>query len=562
MAVVNQIEKNKAFLHNWLRDRQKGRTDLRWLCNNVLGYKDVKDAHMPMINSVQKFPGREEVADPETLNIVYSKPKTELWALEGPRNHLLLWPRGHLKTTVNTIAHSIQWILNYEDVRILISTAVASQAEDMLSEIKAHFQYNQIFRFLYPEYCPAEQAAPRFGNNQRFSVPNRKTHSKEPTVMVCSLGGVMSSRHFEVLKHSDVEDNENVRTDGGLRDLNNHFHLCEPLVERSEIWPHHGWTTVEGTIYHFSGYHNRLLETQMQHKEHEREWFITHASAEIDPKEKTTLWPAKFPWDELKRIERRDRRTYANQYLLKPIADQDSIARPRDIVTSPHSQQKQLLPQLRLYATVDLASMEEKADGAYSVVTVGGFDNDGRLRVLRIHRGHYMPDEMIDIMYDIYKEYPQLIQFKVEKNQHAEVLLPIMRKIMPKRGWLPITSIPPDNHTSKTNRILGLQPWFANHDIIFSDNIECLTELMQEATKFPAYKYRDILDTIVMLTKLVKDAPAQMAPHLRADRMQANWERESRKKFLGFDPYTKIPLWSGDELFDPLEVGNSMAGAL
>jgi hypothetical protein len=48
----------------------------------------------------------------------------------------------------------IQWILNYPNIRILLSSGTGDQVHGFLKEIKGHFQFNDILRWLYPEYCP------------------------------------------------------------------------------------------------------------------------------------------------------------------------------------------------------------------------------------------------------------------------------------------------------------------------------------------------------------------------------------------------------------------------
>jgi hypothetical protein len=46
------------------------------------------------------------------------------------------------------MGHMIQWILNYPNIRI-------HQVHGSLKEIKGqHFQFNDMLRWLYPEYCP------------------------------------------------------------------------------------------------------------------------------------------------------------------------------------------------------------------------------------------------------------------------------------------------------------------------------------------------------------------------------------------------------------------------
>src|SRR5262249_11708233 len=104
------------------------------------------------MNHLQKFPvptplEMEKLDRLDRGNWNY-EPKTELTQLPGGRRVLILDPRGFLKTTINAQSHSIQWILNYPDVAMMIIQSNGEKAEMILGEIKRHFQANPRFRAL------------------------------------------------------------------------------------------------------------------------------------------------------------------------------------------------------------------------------------------------------------------------------------------------------------------------------------------------------------------------------------------------------------------------------
>ena len=92
---------DQSVLRQWLLDRDRGRKDLYFLCNEILGYPDINPAvHGQMIDMIQHFDGCREMADPSTGQIVMSEPRIPLWELKGNRRTMTLMPRGGLKTTV------------------------------------------------------------------------------------------------------------------------------------------------------------------------------------------------------------------------------------------------------------------------------------------------------------------------------------------------------------------------------------------------------------------------------------------------------------------------------
>lgn len=469
--------------------RQAARTNLLYFCNEILGYKDVtKEVHGEIIKQLQHFKGGTDTIDEK--GVIKYEPAISLWHLEGLRNLLILFPRGHLKTTIITIAHTIQWIINYPNVRMLISTATGDQCKKMLMEIKGHFQYNNKFRLFFPEFCPLPKRAADFGSQEEFTVPCRTLHRKEPTLSTCSVGKVIAGAHYEVIKNSDLVDKENVKTPNQIADVIGHFGYLNPLLERSEIAPYHGWTDVEGTRYDFGDLYGRLKDSG------------TYATLIRPRDDQDSVWPARFPESELKRIEKEiGSYIYSCQYRNKPIPPEGGLCDPKDIVFLGRRVLGDIQPMLRLHCTIDLHGMEpSKNDNDFTVLNVHGFDRDGRLYVVDLRRGRYTPQEVIWHVFDIYARYPQMIDFKIEKDAHARVLLPFLQREASKRQRFPtMVPIKRDTHTSKQQRIRGLQPWFKAGIIRFADDLGCKTDLILEIMQFPSQSsgvHDDVLDTL------------------------------------------------------------------
>jgi predicted phage terminase large subunit-like protein len=151
---------------------------------------------------------------------------------------------------------------------------------------------------------------------------------------------------------------------------------------------------------------------------------------------------------------------------------------------------------LRIHTTVDVAGMESYSRGDYTVLTTAGFDQDGRVYILEIRRGHFSPTEVINHIFDIWLSHKPL-DIKIEKEAHSRVLVSFLRREMSKRQIFPnIMELKRDTRTSKIQRIKGLEPWFSSGVIRFHKDIAFKTDLVREIVEFPASKHDDILDTI------------------------------------------------------------------
>jgi predicted phage terminase large subunit-like protein len=501
--------------------RQWGRTNLLFLSRWILGYSDVcSEVHWPLIQQCQKFKGGtddfEFLERPDGIGFRTTRqhpgyrPACSLWELKGPRKALTLYPRGHLKSTICTIAHKIQWVLNYPDVRILLSAATDDQVKKFLVEIKGHFQFNETFRYLYPEYCPQGKGIKEFGNQEQFTVPNRKLKRKEPTFSTATIGSVVSSGHYEVVNNDDIVDKENVRTADQMANVISHIGMLGPLVETSEIEPYVGWMDFTGTRYHFGDAYGMILESERKRKAEGLPplYKVLEQSAirkgNLFDEDAEVIWPARVPISRLREIYNDPMQgpgVLASQYLQNPKPDGTGLVESESqIVFIPRKVMDELRPRWRVGCTVDLAGMEPNragGDNDFSVLTPYGHGADGSLYIDRIFRGRFTPFQVIDYMFRIYKDYPKLRWFKIEKDANARVLLPFLKREMSIRGiHLPILEIQRDNQTSKQQRIKGLQPWFHAGKIRFADDIPCKIDLINEILGFPKFPHDDILDTL------------------------------------------------------------------
>lgn len=509
--------------------RHACRTNLLYLAREVLGYKDVSlDVHGPIFSILPQLEGGEETL---VEGVYRYRPHKEIWQIKGRRERLVLYPRGHLKTTLISQAHLIQWIINYPDIRILLSCATGDQVEKVVRAIKGVFQYNDAFRDIFPDFCPPREKSNDFGSKDQFITPARTMTRGEPTLFSVTVGKTIAGYHPDVIFHSDLVDKENVKTPGGIQDVIEHFKYMNPLLERYsarafcakckkvvhadpsgkmadkcpkcssevQIFPAtRGFTYVEGTPYDFGDLHNMLLSDPAY-----KDWLKVIKPAQEDYPKGKILWPHRFPPEELEKIRKEiGDWLFSAQYLMKCVPQGDGLCDPKELIFIPAKVMKDLMPRLRLHVTIDLHGMENNKGNDFTVMTLGGFDRDGRLYIPEIKLGRFNPEEVIANIFDFHRRYPQIIDFKVEKDAHARVLLPFLKREMSKRQSFPtIWPIKRDTNVSKKQRIRGLRPWLKTKTVVFSDGLglAVMQELMDEVAKFPSESagvHDDILDTL------------------------------------------------------------------
>jgi predicted phage terminase large subunit-like protein len=532
---VRQLSNNE--LYQTRMARWKARTDLTYLAKDILGYKDViGPQRFPFMNLLQKFPlpTPGEMEKLERLNggnWVYT-PHTDLTALPGGRRVLILDPRGFLKTTINAQSHSIQWILNYPDIAMMVIQSNGDKAEMILGEVKKHFQANPIFRSLFPDYVP-QKGIMDWGNRQQFTTEARaKTNTrKEPTFMTGSIDKGSSGIHVDVMKFSDIVEPSNVKTTDQIESVVSSFGMMENLLVAPSYW-----IDVEGTRYDFSDLYGRIIDNEVKKEPSRRQWAIhvrgcfkketpDGKGEKFTPEEldypflygpdghKISWWPERWPTNllEEKRLDpTKGEYLFATQQLNDPRkVDEKQMPFPvNDHYPKwiPVNKFKQNVKVVMKTTTVDTA--ETKTDRAdYTAITTVAWDRAGRGYVVEIRHGKWLPDQIIQQLIEVQLQHSPLTVTIEETGYVRGFKDGLLRKLQLLNLHINLKFIKHENDMSKKERILNtLQPWYKSGDLVFleglgaipgsTDAIRLKESLESELQKFPRYQHDDILDSL------------------------------------------------------------------
>lgn len=258
--------------------RWRCRTDLLFLCNEVLGYRDVcREVHGTLLDRLYHFPVptpeqkvKHDRYDRDTESWIYTPivvDRNRLPArlpdpinMPGKRRGLYIDSRGFLKSTINLKSHGIQWFLNYPDLSMMIFQGKEEKAEAVLGEIKEHFWHNDAMRYIFPEHCiPREQKV--FGNARSFTLPCRTPGyiTQAPSVTALSIGESTAGLHVELIKFSDIVDEKNSRKEEQCEKITREFDMADNLLV-SQVY----WIDVEGTRYNPLDTYGVIIEREIK----------------------------------------------------------------------------------------------------------------------------------------------------------------------------------------------------------------------------------------------------------------------------------------------------------
>lgn len=521
--------------------RRKARTDLYFLAKEILGYKDVDpEVHRPSLELPQKFEkyqGKDIVQNNGWCR--YTPPHWDLHqviAVSEPRDRLLLDPRSHLKTTINTIAHTIQIILNFPDCCILIMHASEGKSIEIMSEIQEHFKHNEVFRSFFPEFCPqGKVGVSKFGSSEKFTVPCRVENRRHPTVSSGSMTKKLASSHYDWIKYSDVVDETTVTTPEQIQKTKSTFAMQKHL----RVGPL-SFRDIEGTIYDEMDLYCHLLDTRyygriargkkpniavsirgayrkdvpggqtFQPEERHAPYLvaqedITYPSGAVVKKgEKIPWWIEKagkphFTPEELEDQRADDPWIFACQMLLNPAASGASKPFDPGRISWVTSRSLARIPAAGVICTIDTASTVNKRSND-SAITTAIHTATGDVVVKDIVFGKWQPSDLLDVMFEVYEKHrPNFMD--IEETEFVRGLMSSLRMHEQKRGYsLPIRYLPRETDISKVERIMNaLQPPFRAGRIKFAETLpeHVQDRLRSEMSKFPsAGGHDDILDTL------------------------------------------------------------------
>ena len=444
-GVISLLHHSREQYKEWVRRAVLQRNRLDILCALVLGYHIHPAVHFPII--------QHQFANPESM---------------------ILAARGFGKTSIGTIAKVIHYILGNRNIRILIGSKVADNAEGMLSEVKGHFENNQELQDIFGEFV-----GDREWGRGSIQVKGRTTWRKEPTVTTVGVGSGIASKHVDVGIADDLVDEENSRTDHQRANIKTWFYkVFKPIIEPPDpTVPHRGELHVLGTRYHYADLHGHFLE-------HEFKGGKTLSIPSLDENDEST-YPERFPTEFLHKLrEEAGIIIFNSQYQLSTEAMRGEVF---DFDNCDVSTMFPPMDGLTIGMGSDLAIGKKSASDFFTIVVVGRDERDHIwvLDFLEQRLSFYTQQTTIE---DYYRRYERwLRECRIDAQSYQAVQSEeLIRK---HRDW---RILPWKTHTDKVTRAHKLSPIFEQHRIHFRPDQH---HLIERLVTFP-HGHDDLFDAL------------------------------------------------------------------
>lgn len=454
--------------------REKARTDPFFLAE-LLGYDFQRGVHDDLFNVLP-----------------LGDRKTPFFDASPDKNRLILWPRGHYKTSA-VVLRIVQLILCFPDIRILVMQATLKLTRGWVAEIASHFNgKNQNSRLpeLFPEFC-----GEKLGTASGFTCPARtRKHLKETTVTAASPKATATGQHYDAFFADDLVNTSNFRNVELLDKLENEFFNFKPLLDPG------GYTVVTGTRYHFADLYGRIIKNPSQ-------WLISVRGAYDENGvllfKQVTLPSGRkigFTREILDSIQQEiDPETFFAQYHNKIIPTGTQLFPEELILAAVRSTKDEQFPvHAPCYLVVDPATGDSStADD--SVVAACKREQTGRTWVLDCVGGRLSPFALATLIIKMALEH-RPVAVLVENAANATFLIAYLQNIFRERGInLPVEPIKAKNNKgAKHLRISALEGSLKVGRLLllpFAD----FEKFKDQFVQYPKARHDDYPDVIALL---------------------------------------------------------------
>lgn len=434
------------------------------------------------------------------------------------RFRMFMYPRGHFKSTVITISHSIQTVLPYTeedkkydeyidafgeiphpmnlgpDCRLLIGHETAEGAARFLFAITNHFVSNPLLMALFPDVVPSKRR--HRINKWELELPRNHVWP-EPTIDTMGVGAKSQGRHYNYIKLDDIYGDKardsQAEHETTIQWLDNIQSFFDKFSEDRIDWP--------GTRYKYDDAYAHLMEsygTQMfvVRKPVEQRVEVGQEKDGTPTFEMKAVFPEEFTPQVLS-IIRKNKKVFSSQYLNDPDYSESGFEPgwkrffywldPLRIAV--FSGQDRTVIHVRDCDLCILIDPGVEKSGGYAVT---GMDYKGRIFILQSLRLELKPPDLVELIFKgVQRWQPRLVA--IESDIFANTYQYWLRSEMQKRGTYFMVQPVYTKKKAKDLRIEGLTTYYSAGQIYMNEQ---QTDMLREYDQWGKTGDIHILDAL------------------------------------------------------------------
>lgn len=419
---------------------ERSKVDLYYLASYILGGEEVLDpkVHGPLCRALRplvfyknpemiegiEFPsdyGRTDQqgmpSDEEKQEFLewmeQFKPDATTGAIEDKiqmmiNKILALMPRGTLKSTVITIAFSIQFNLNFPNGRVLIGSETFTKGKAFLAEIKAHYEKNKKLRRIYGTIYKNEDGSAMMPNqNEKFdtwsteaiNLSCRTRPLKEPSIDVAGIGVTKNGMHYDLIIGDDFHSELNTKEKEQIDKVKEYFKLLFSLLEPG------GCMAIVGTRWDDDDLYQMIIDDYQEMFN-----FITRSAESEDG---DLFYPSRLNrqvLDSFRKIQ--GPYLYSCQYLNNPVDSETAEFKQSNFKYITRDEAKNV--QMNLYGLVDPSYKGKHGSSDYAAFGIGGMGTRKEIYARFVYQDKLKYSQIFNKMAELQDQWPELRFWWVE----------------------------------------------------------------------------------------------------------------------------------------------------
>lgn len=408
---------------------------------------------------------------------------------ESPYGYLDLWSRGHFKTTIPTVAHSLWTGIQDTEETISIFSMTNPLAKAIGRQMKQYLE-DPFLYWLWPDklWERPDREAPVWSLDIGL-ILKRKGNPREATFEFHGLIDAMpTGRHFGILKFDDVVNEKYVTNQEMVDKASEAFRLSVPLGKPGSR------RGVVGTRYSNADAYQAILDQG------------SYTPRIITPTTDGTLTGPLRLWDQHTFQEWiRDLGPYQSACQLFQRPEQQS--NQRFLMEWLRGWKNLAWDNLNRFIIVDPAG-EKKQEADYTVMAVVGLGLDGNAYLIDLIRDKLNLKEKADRLFKLHETYTPMDTYYEKIGAQTDI--PFMEMEMERRQYR-FRITPVGQNIPKRQRIETLQPLFAEGRFYLPEDLYRIDfegktrNLMREFIdfeflQFPFCRHDDVLDCLARVT--------------------------------------------------------------
>lgn len=169
------------------------------------------------------------------------------------KHKLILIPRGHLKSSLVTVAWTIQQLLRNPDLRILIRNAVWDQSRRFLSQIQGYLESSKL-PLVFGKFTSTKTLWTR----EEIEIAQRAVRKASPSIMTAGLETSLTGLHFDIIVDDDLVNDKNTSTKEQIQKVIDVYNDSFNLLDRG------GTHVVIGTRWNVKDLYGHILNSDVK----------------------------------------------------------------------------------------------------------------------------------------------------------------------------------------------------------------------------------------------------------------------------------------------------------